>query len=70
MFIARALCGIECNSSCLVLQLQSAEVSRTVTSSFELSWMIGVNVDEGIQDPKNCTQYNSFVSALLIVYAQ
>jgi len=26
--------------SCLVLQLQSAEVSRTVTSSFEWSWTI------------------------------
>ena len=35
------------NSSCLVLQWQSAEVSRTVTSSFEWSQMISVNVNEG-----------------------
>ena len=41
MFIAWATC------SCIVLQLQSAEVSRTVTSSFEWSWTISVNVNEG-----------------------
>ena len=37
----------------LVLQLQSAEFSRTVTSSFLRSWTISVNVNEGIQDPEN-----------------
>ena len=39
MFILRAI------RSCLVLQFQSAEVSRTVTSSFEWSWTISVNVN-------------------------
>jgi len=34
VFIARAMCGIECKSRRLVHQLQSAEVSRTLTSSF------------------------------------
>jgi hypothetical protein len=33
VFIARAMCGIGCNSSRFVLQLQSATVSRAVTSS-------------------------------------
>jgi hypothetical protein len=50
MFIAQAVCGV---TSCLVLQLQSAEVSRTVTSGFEWSWTISVNVNEGIQDPES-----------------
>jgi len=45
MVIARAMC------SCLVLQWQSAEVSRTVTSSFVWSWTI--SVEEGIQDTEN-----------------
>ena len=65
MFIARAMCGL---TSCLVLQLQSAEVSRRVTSSFEWSWMI--SVDERTQDPENWTQRISFLSALFTVYAQ
>jgi hypothetical protein len=38
---------------CLVLQLQSAEVSGTVTRSFKRIWTISVNVNEGIQDPEN-----------------
>jgi hypothetical protein len=50
MFIARAVCGV---TSCLVLQVQSAEVSRTVTSSFEWSWTISVNVNEVTEDPEN-----------------
>jgi len=58
------------NSSCLVLQLQSAEVSGTVTSSFEWSWTVSVNVNKGIEDPESWTQYTSFVSALFTVYAQ
>ena len=45
MFIAPAMC------SCLVPQLQSAEVSRKVTSNFVWSWTTSVNVKEGIQDP-------------------
>jgi hypothetical protein len=57
VFIARAIYGIECKSRSLVLQLQSAEVSRKVTSSFVWSWTISVNVNEGIQDPENWTQY-------------
>jgi hypothetical protein len=64
MFIARAMC------SCRVLQLQSAEVSPMVTSSFVWSWTLSVNVNEGIQDPENWTQYSSFVSSLFTVYAQ
>jgi hypothetical protein len=70
VFIARAMCGIECMCRRLVLQLQSAEISRTVTSSFVWRWTISVNVNEGIQDPENWTQYSSFVSALFTVYAQ
>jgi len=62
VFIARAMCN------CLVLQLQSAEVSRTVTSSFVWSWTISVNVNEGIQDSEIWTEYSSFVSALFTVY--
>ena len=42
-----------CNSSCLVLQLQSAEVSLTVTSSFECVRTVSVNVNEGTQDPES-----------------
>jgi hypothetical protein len=70
VFIARVMCGIERERRRLVLQLQSAEVSRTVTSSFVWSWTITVNVNEGIQDPESWTQYSSCVSALFIVYAQ
>jgi hypothetical protein len=58
------------NSRRLVIQLQSAEVYRTVTSSFVWSWTISVNVNEGTQDPENLTRYSSFVSALFTVYAQ
>jgi len=36
------------NSSCLVLQMQSAEVSRTVIGSFEWRWTISECVNEGI----------------------
>jgi hypothetical protein len=64
MFIAPAMC------SCLVLQLQSAEVSGTVTSSFVWSCTISFNVSEGVQDPESWTQHSSFVSALFTVYAQ
>jgi hypothetical protein len=53
-----------------VLQLQSAEVSRTVTSSFVWRWTFSANVNGGIQDPDNWTQYSSFVSALFTVYAK
>ena len=55
-----------CNSG--LVQLQSTEVSRTVTNIFEWNWMITVN--EGTQDPEYWTQYSSFVSALSTVYAQ
>jgi len=69
MLIARAMCGLTyVTVACHVIQLQSAEVSRMVTSSFECSCTISVN--EGIQDPENWTQYSSFVSALFTVYAQ
>ena len=51
MFISPAMCGIECKSRHLVLQLQSAEVSRMVTSSFVWNWVTGVYGNEGIQDP-------------------
>ena len=47
MFIARPMCGIECKSRNLVHELQSAEVSRTVTTSFVWSWAISANVNEG-----------------------
>ena len=29
-----------CNSSCLVIQLQSADLSRTVTARFECRWTV------------------------------
>jgi len=48
MFIVRAMC-----SNCLTLQLQAAEVSRTVTNSLEGRWMISVNVNVGTQDTEN-----------------
>jgi len=63
MFIARAMC------SCPVVQLQSAEESRKVTSRFEWSRTVSVNVYEGIQDPESWTQYSSFVSTLFTVNA-
>ena len=47
MFITLAMC------SCLVIQLESAEVSRTVTGSFVRIWTISVNVNEVTQDPEN-----------------
>jgi len=68
MFIARAMCGIECKSKRLVHHLQSAEVSQTATRSFVSSWTISVNVNEGTQDPENWTQYSLSVSALFTVY--
>jgi len=57
------------NSSCLVLQVQSAEISWTLTGSFVWSWMSIVNFNEGTQYPESWTQYSSFVSALFPVYA-
>jgi hypothetical protein len=57
-------------SSCHVLQLQSAEVSRKVTNSFVWNWTISAKVNEGIQGPENWTQYSSLVSPLFTVYAQ
>jgi hypothetical protein len=47
MFIAPAMC------SCLVLQLQSAEVSGTVTSSLNKAGLSVFNVNEGIQGPES-----------------
>jgi hypothetical protein len=68
--LSRKQCvGFECKSRHLVLLIQSAEVYRTVTSSFVWSCTISANVNEGIQDPANWTQYSSFVSALFTVYA-
>jgi len=67
MFITRAMCG---DKSCLVIQMQSAEVSRTVTSSFEWSWTISVTVNEGIQGPESWTQYSSIVTVLFTIHAQ
>jgi len=64
MFVVRTIC------SCLVLQLQSAEVSRTVTCSFVWTWTISANVNEGIQDAESWAQYSSFVATLFTVYAQ
>jgi hypothetical protein len=64
MFIAQAVCGV---TSCLVLHLQPAEVSRTVTSSFGWSWTISVNVNEETHNHGSRTQYSSFVSALFTV---
>jgi hypothetical protein len=64
MFMARAVC------SCLVLHLHSAELSPPVTNSFEWSWTISVNGNEGTQDPENWTQYLSIVSELFTVYTQ
>ena len=58
------------NSSCLVIQFQSAEVSRTVTSSFERSWTISVSVNEGIQDPVSLTQCSSPLTVLFTLHAQ
>ena len=70
MFIMRAVCGIECKGRRLVIQLQSAIVSRTPTSSFEQSWTISANVNEGTQDPESLTQYSSIVTALFTTHAQ
>jgi len=42
-----------CNSSCLVLELQSAEVCRMVTNSFEGSWTTSVDINDGTKDPEN-----------------
>ena len=67
--LSRAMCGTECKSIRLVLQLHSSEVDRTVTSSFVWSWTISVNVNEGIQDTESWTKYRSFVSASFTVYA-
>jgi len=55
------MCGIECKSRSLVLQLQSAEVSRKVTSSFVWSWTISLTLNERIQCSESWTQYSSFV---------
>jgi len=49
MFIARAMCWV---TSCLVLQLQSAEVSRTVTSSFEWSWTLVLRLMKSPKIPR------------------
>jgi len=48
VLIARDICGIEYKSRRLVLQLQSAKASRTVTSS----WTISVNVMKGSKIPR------------------
>jgi hypothetical protein len=47
MFIALAMRGLPYVT---IAVLCSAEVTRTVTSSFVRSWTISVNVNEGIQD--------------------
>jgi len=48
MFIARAM------RSCLVIRWQSAEVSRTVTSSIEWRRTIIVNVNEETHNQGSC----------------
>ena len=69
MFISRATC--EYKSNCLVLQLQSAEVSRTVTtSSFEWSWTISECGNEETHIHESRTSYVSLVTALFTVYVQ
>jgi hypothetical protein len=62
VFIARAMCGIEAKEDAMCSK-SSLQVSRTVTSSFVWSWTIIVY--EGIQDPRNWTQYSSFVLVFL-----
>jgi hypothetical protein len=57
-------------SSCLVLQWQSAEVSGTVTSSFERSWKISECGNEKTNNHESKTPYISLVTALFTVYAQ
>jgi len=57
-----------CNNSSLVLQLKSAEVSRTSRDSCERSWTISVN--EETHNHGSRTPYMSLVTALFTVYAQ
>jgi hypothetical protein len=58
------------NSSCLVLQLQSAEVCRTVTRRFERSGTISECGNEETHYHESRTPYFSLVTVLFTVYAQ
>jgi hypothetical protein len=71
MFIARAMCGLTVrNSSCLVIRLQSAAVSQTVTGSFQWSWTISVNVNEETHNHGSRTPYISLVTPLFTVHTK
>ena len=63
VYRASKVWGRKRKSSCLVLQLQPATVSRPVTSSCVWSWTISVNVNEGTQDSDSWTQYSSLVTS-------
>jgi len=53
-----------------VLELQSAELSRKVTSSFESSWTISERGNEETHNHESRTPYISLVTSLFAVYAQ
>jgi hypothetical protein len=70
MFIARAMCGVEYKSNCLVRQLQSAEVFWTVTSSFEWSWTNSECGNEETHTHESRTLYLSLVTELFTIHTQ
>jgi hypothetical protein len=71
MFIARTMLGVmkaRVETPCAPVAV--CRVSRKVTSSFEWSWTISVNVNEGTHNHDSRTPYISLVTTLFTVYAQ
>ena len=59
-----------CNSHCLVLHLQLADFSRTVTGGFEGIWAISRCGTEQTHNHDGRTPYSSLATALSNVYVQ
>jgi hypothetical protein len=57
MFIAWAMCRVKCKSSCLVLQLQSADYLERWRSALNEAGLL-VSINEVTQDPEHWAQYS------------
>ena len=69
MFVAGAMCGVECKSSCLVLQLQSADYLERWRPALNEAGQ-SVLMKRQTHNHESRAQYISLLTAIFTVYSQ
>jgi len=70
VFIARALCGVECKSNCLALQLLPVEVLKNRDEQLRMNWTIGECGNEETHTHESTTPYLALVTGLFTIHPE